>query len=178
MESPTHTQQGLSALSTVSCLTGQAGPSFSLPSFPHQFPSRELRLANRSLQETACCPPPPGPWARRVLRANGDTGLRFPCTKPHVGPSSRLSFCSVPSLYFILPTPISTLVLEPHCEPQSTWLVLITIQSGSLSPQEARPSLPRKPEPWLRFLRPQPVASVGTEEASCYWYWAPHHPCC
>lgn len=168
MESPTHTQQGLSALSTVSCLTGQAGPSFSLPSFPHQFPSRELRLANRSLQETACCPPPPGPWARRVLRANGDTGLRFPCTKPHVGPSSRLSFCSVPSLYFILPTPISTLVLEPHCEPQSTWLVLITIQSGSLSPQEARPSLPRKPEPWLRFLRPRPVASVGTEEASCY----------
>ena len=59
--SHTHTKPGLSTLSTVSCLTGQAGPSFSLPSFSYQFPSRELRLANRSPQETACCPLPPGP---------------------------------------------------------------------------------------------------------------------
>ena len=34
------------------------------------------------------------------------------------------------------PTPTPTLVLEPHCEPQSTWLVLITIQPW----QESRPS--------------------------------------
>ena len=37
--SHTHTKLGRSTLSTVSWPTGQAGPSFSLPSFSYQFPT-------------------------------------------------------------------------------------------------------------------------------------------